>query len=421
MPKRHRESQEDRTPGQAAITSAPRWNFHLKLVGGAYILSDLGYANLAVHRIDTGDAKPVATRLYKYSNLEDKAIKQNTAELMAAGKIRRSHSEYASPPMPVMDGQKGDGDPTPRICFDYRALNAVIVSDKFPMPDVDEELAAIGSAKWFSTMDLIKGFYQIPMHENDAKKTAIITKQGLFQWEVMPFGLKNAPATFQRAMMELLGDLDFVRIHIDDIILFSHTFEEHSSHLRIVLARLQDANFKAAPEKGHLFMDSVHHLGHIITRDGNSPDPAKLTAIRKAPKPQTLTELQRFLGLANYYRKSVPNFAKIAHPLTELTKKESDVRRDWTPECDAAMESLKDHLCSAVILMRPDPNKPFKVQVDWQPNAVAAILSQTDDNGHERPISFVSKTLSGGERNWGATDVEAYAAYWGIEKFRNLL
>ena len=384
-------------------------------------MGDLGHANLAVHRIDTGDAKPVATRLYKYSNLEDQWIKENIAQLTAAGMIRRSHSEYASPPVPVVDGHKGDGDPKPRICFDYRALNAATVSDKFPMPDVDEELAAIGAAKWFSTMDLMKGFYQIPMHQDDAKKTAVITKQGLFEWDVMPFGLKNAPATFQRAMIELLGDLDFVRIHIDDIIIFPHTFDNHCSHLRTVLSRLQDANFKAAPGKAHLFMDTVHHLGHIITGDGNSPDPAKLAAIRNAPKPETITQLRGFLGLANYYRKFVPNFAKIANPLTELTKKDSDVRKDWTPDCDAAMESLKDHLCSAVILLRPDPDKPCKVQVDWQPNAVAAILSRTDADGYERPISFASKTLSGAERNWGATDGEAYAAYWGVEKFRNLL
>jgi len=255
-------------------------------------MSDLGHANLAVHRIDTGDAKPVATRLYKYSNQEDKWTKENMAQLTAAGKIRRSHSEYASPPVPVVDGHKGDGDPKPRICFDYRALNAATVSDKFPMPDVDEELAGIGTTKWFTTMDLMQGLlsntYARRRCQEDGSHHQVITKQGLFEWDVMPFGLKNAPATFQRAMIELLGDLEFVRIHIDDIIIFSHTFNDHCSHLRIVLARLQDANFKAAPGKAHLFMDTVHHLGHILTeKDTPRIQPSWLQSERH-PSPKQL-------------------------------------------------------------------------------------------------------------------------------------
>ncbi len=220
----------------------------------------------------------------------------------------------------MVDGHKEDGDPKPRICFDYRALNAATVSNKFPMPDVDEELEGIGTTKWFTTMDLMKGLLSNTFArrrcQEDGNHHQVITKQGLFEWDVMPFGLKNAPATFQRAMIELLGDLEFVRIHIDDIIIFPHTFDDHCSHLRIVLARLQDAKFKAAPGKAHLFMDTVHLLGHILNAEGHSLNPAKLAAIRKAPKPHTITELRGFLGLANYHRKFVPNFAKIVGPLT---------------------------------------------------------------------------------------------------------
>ena len=180
----------------------------------ALSMADLERANVAVHRIETGDAPPVATRMYRYSKLENDCINQNTSTLMENGLIRPSKSPYAAPPVPVMDGHKGDGAPKPRICFDYdyRALNAQTKSDMYPMPLVDEELAAVNGAQWFSTMDLMKGFYQIPMDPEDCCKTAFITEQGLFEFDVMPFGLKNAPATFQRAMQNVLvGCPDFLQ------------------------------------------------------------------------------------------------------------------------------------------------------------------------------------------------------------------
>ncbi len=268
----------------------------------------------------------------------------------------------------------------------------------------------------------MKGFYQIPMDTEDCCKTAFITEQGLFEFDVMPFGLKNAPATFQRAMQNVLaGCQDFCRIHVDDIIIYSKTFEEHLEHLRIVLRRLQDANLKVAPVKCYFGMIEVKYLGHIVDRTGNRPDPEKVQAVQDTPQPKTVSQLKGLLGLSGHNRAFYKNYAQMVHPLTELTKKGADVVKDWTPECDVAFQAVKDRLAHAPILRGPDLSKTFSLQVDWQPNGVAAILSQTDEDSKEHVIAYASKKLSGSECNWSATDGECFAALWGIKKFHHFL
>jgi hypothetical protein len=218
---------------------------------------------------------------------------------------RISASKYASPGLPVADSHKGNGVTEPRICWDFRALNKDTRFDCFPMPDVGDALAAMGGAQWFSKLDLKSGFWQFPMEPADAKKTAIITRQGFFEFTVMPFGLKNAPATFQRLMMKVLGDSPFVRVHIGDIVIFSETFEDHLDHVRIVLQRLQDAGLKASPKKCHFGMVEMKYLGHIDNREGNKPYSEKIEAIVSANRPTNKTELLSFLGLTNYNREFV--------------------------------------------------------------------------------------------------------------------
>ena len=324
---------------------------------------------MAVHRFETGDAPSVATRMYRSSKLKIDCINQNTSTLIENGLVRPSKPPYAAPPVPVMDGHKGDGTPKPCICFYYRALNAQTKSDMYPMPLVDEELAANNGAQWFSTMYLMKGFYQIPMDPEDCCKTAFITEQGLFEFDVMPFGLKNAPATFQRAMQNALaGCQDFCRIHVNDIIIYSKTFKDHLEHLKIVLGRLRDANLKVAPAKCYYGMILVKYLGHIVDRAGNRPDPEKVQAVQDTPQPKTMSQLKGLLGLSGYYRAFYKDYAQMVHPLTELTKYGTDVTKDWTAERDAAFLAIKERLANAPILRRPDLSKGFTLQADWQPN-----------------------------------------------------
>ena len=257
------------------------------------------------------------------------------------------------------DGTKKDG--SLRFCVNFRQLNAATVKDAHPLPRIDDLLDALHGAKWFSTLDLKSGYWQVPITEQDKAKTAFRTSSGqLFEFNQVPFGLCNAPATFSRLMDRVLAGLHWETFifYLDDIIVFSSTWEEHLARLRQVFKRLTHANLKLEADKCTFAAKEVNYLGHRVTEEGLLPDSSLLAAIREIPPPKTATEVRSFLGLAGYYRRYVKGFAAIAAPLHALTRK--DAVFHWSEDCQAAFDRLKTLLTTSPITAFPDFSQAFR-------------------------------------------------------------
>lgn len=298
--------------------------------------------------------------------------------MLGGGLIQPSVSPFSSPVLLV---KKKDG--SSRMCVDYRALNAVIVKDKFPIPVVDELLDEIHGSVVYSKLDLRSGYHQIRMHPNDVSKTAFQTHQGHFEFLVMPFGLTNAPSTFRSLMNEVFKEYlrKFVLVFFDDILVHSKSWEEHLAHLTKVFQKLQQHCLKVKLSKC-----AFGNLGHIISSKGVAVDPAKIEVIRQWEQPKTLKGLRGFLGMAGYYRKFVKNFGMIAQSLTNMLKKNNF---HWTNDSERAFHDLKLAMTTTPVLALPDFSKEFVVECDASGNGIGAVLSQ--DN---HPIAFLSKILA---------------------------
>ena len=261
---------------------------------------------------------------------------------------------------------------------------------------MDDVIDRVGGAKFISALDLTKGYWQVPVQVEDREKTAFTTPAGLFQFTHMPFGLQGAPATFQRMVDKLLRDLeDFANGYIDDIAVFSKTWNEHLTHLRRVLQRLREANLTAKPKKCQFGMAECAYLGHIIGGGKVRPERAKCVAIQEFTIPRTKKGVRSFLGLSGYYRKFIPDYASVATPLTDLTRKNqpNDVTSVWTSECDHSFRTLQQRLCSEPALRNPDFDREFVLQTDASDRCIGAVLSQLDQEGRDHPIEFYSKKL----------------------------
>ena len=316
--------------------------------------------------------------------------------------------------------RKKDG--SHRFCFDYRQLNAVTRSDAFPLPRIDDLLDQLGGAKYFSTVDLASGFWQIQMEPESREKTAFTTPQGLYKFLVMPFGLTNAPAVFQRLMQCVLSGLnppdgkDFVTAYLDDILVFSSTLSDHLDHLRKVLSRLKSANLKLKPCKCQFMRQEVEYLGHLITPRGLRPNARLTEAILNFPRPSDFGAVRRFLGLPSYYRRFIPGFARIASPLHGLTTK--DTPFIWTPECKSA---LKSKLVTPPVLAYPSFEKDFVLETDASILGLGAVLSQPQEDCKVHPIAYASRALNKSEKNYSITELETLAVVWAITHFRSHL
>lgn len=373
--------------------------------------------NTVKHEIPVNmDQVPINQRPYRLPEAQKPLVEQHIEEMKVNGVIRDSTSPWNSPI--VLVPKKGVGKT--RFCTDYRKLNEVTKGDAHPLPNITEILDQLGGMQYFSTLDLSSGFHQIEIKEEDKEKTAFSTPQGHFEYERMPFGLKGAPATFQRLMNEvlrgLIGSICFV--YIDDIVCYGRNLADSIANLETVFKRLKEHKLLLNAEKCSLLHTSVTYLGHIISRDGVSPDPSKIEAVVNFPTPKCVKDLKGFLGLAGYYRRFIKNFAKIAKPLNSLFKEGAEFK--WEVEQDKAFTTLKHILTSDTLLQYPDFSKEFVLTTDASKEALGAVLSQ-GDIGMDKPIAYASRTLNNAERNYSTTEQELLAIVWAVKQFRPYL
>ena len=359
----------------------------------------LGQTGIVKHKIHTSEHPPIKQRARREPLSMQGVVKEELEKMEKKGVIEASTSAWASP---VVLCKKKDG--TVRFCIDYRKLNSITEKDAYPLPRIEDNLDALRGARWFSTLDLASGYWQVEMDEESKEKTAFTTKYGLYQFNVMPFGLCNAPGTFERLMETVLRGMQWERavLYLDDIIIFSDSIQEHMNRLEEVFNRLKEANLTLKPSKCHFFQKQVEFLGHVVDRDGVHTDPKKVEAIQQWAIPKRVKEVRAFLGITGYYRKFIRDYGQIAKPLHQLTEKGSSFK--WTEETNHAFESLKKALTETPVLGYPsqDPEDTFILDTDASNCHIGAVLSQMQD-GKEQVIAYGSKVLSKAERNYCVT------------------
>ena len=394
---------------------------------------DLGCTDEISHEIPLLDQAPIRQRYRRIPPTQWQAVKDHIKQLLDSKVIRESSSPYASPIVLV---KKKTGEL--RMCVDYRQLNAKTRKDAYPLPRIEESLDGLCGAQWFSTIDLASGYHQVPVAEADKAKTAFCTPFGLFEFERMPFGLCNAPGTFQRLMERIFGDqsLQSVLLYLDDVIVFSTSVEQHLKRLEMVLSRLQQKGLKAKLSKCQFFKTEVQYLGHRVSREGVATDPEKVSAVANWRRPRDVSEVRSFLGFCSYYRRFVKGFAQLAAPLHQLVADVIKVAKEnrkrpaavlpnmWTEACENSFSDLKKMFTSTPILAFADFTKPFVLEVDASHQGLGAVLSQ-EQQGKLKPVAYASRSLRGSERNmenYSSMKLEFLALKWALsEKFRDYL
>ena len=313
--------------------------------------------------------------------------------------IEPSSSEWSSPCILV---PKPDGNY--RFCTDFRKLNSVTKTDSFPIPRIDDCIEKIGRAKFVSKLDLLKGYWQVPLTVRAQKLSAFVTPTGLYQYKVMPFGMKNAPATFQRLIQQLTGDLVGCEGYIDDVIIYSSSWEHHVDLLHQLFSTLSQANLTVNVAKSEFGHCQVTFLGHVVGQGQISPVMAKVEAVSRFPEPQNKRELMRFLGMAGYCRKFCHNFSVVTAPLTNLLKKNQSYI--WTPACQSAFQHVKTLLLSAPVLVAPESTRQFKLFVDASDVSTGAVLKQEDECGIDRCVCYFSKKFNEHQKRYSTIEKE---------------
>ena len=381
---------------------------------------ELGLTDLIEHKIETGNAVPIKQSPRRLPPHKKEIVEKQLDDLLKQGRIEESNGPWSSP---VVLARKKDG--SYRLCIDYRKLNEVTTRDAQPLPRIDDILESLDGAVWFSTLDLASGYWQVPVSPQDRDKTAFVTHKGQFRWTCMPFGLTNGPATFQRLMNLALKGIAWkdCLVYLDDIIIWSSTFDEHLRQLRAVFERLRAAKVKLKKKKCSFLQRSIKFLGHVVSAKGIQTDPDKTKAVQEWPTPKDVAELRSFLGLCSYYRRFINNFAVITEPLRRLLQKGTEFA--WKEQQERAFQELKNCLVTPPVLAYPNfgPSAgEFVLDTDASTEkGIGAVLSQLQEDGTEKVIAYGSRSLQPNEKNYCATRLEMLALVAFIHEFRYYL
>ena len=381
---------------------------------------DIGKARVDPHQIELTSNSPIWQKPRRFSEPVNKEIDRQCKELIDLDIIEYSNSQWSSPIVPV---RKKDGQL--RMCIDYRKLNTITKPDKFPMPNLSDYIYSAHNSKYFTKLDLVKGFYQSPLDENSRKYTAFSTPHNHYQFKRLSFGLKNSGIAFQKNMQQILSEFCFnnVLIYIDDILIMTETFTEHINLVRKVMNTLRNNGIKVKLNKCEFFREEVSFLGHLIGRVGIRKSPEFIEKIKYYPKPKTVTELRQFLGLVNFQRKFVDQCSVIGKALSELTGGPKKQVLTWTIDMDRAFRTLKERLVEEIVLAFPDYSEgaeKLEIFVDASGLGAGACLVQKQ-LGNYRTIGYASTTFSDAETRYSTIERELVAIRWGIQTFRSFL
>ena len=363
------------------------------------------------HYFELKSATPIHTRVRRLPPRHAEIVREEIDKMLSAGIITPSTSAWS---FPVVMATKKDGKP--RFCVDYRTLNQVMKPDRWPLPKIEVIFDDFEGANVFSTLDLFSGYWQVRMAEQCKEVTTFVCRYGTFKFEVMPFGLMNAPSIFQRMMDLIFRNCPFVRVYLDDVVFFSADLKEHVEHLSAVFATSAKHGLKLKVSKCSFAHSKIKLLGHVIDADGIAVDTDKIEVIKSAPIPVTTTEIRSFLGLAGYYRRFIRNFAEISACLHAAI---SGLNRfEWTWEMRAAFECLKEKLTTPPVPTFPNFEEPFVVETDASSVCLGAVLAQKKEDGRIHPVQYASRTMTPAERNYSACEREALAVVFALKNFR---
>jgi hypothetical protein len=368
--------------------------------------NEIGRCEIEYFRIFLKHDRPIAFQPRRLSAANRAEVKRQVDELERLGLVRKSKSAYAAP---VTLALKKDG--TKRLCMDYVGINAITIDDREPMPNIQDVLDSFYDAQVLSKGDIKWCYWQVPVHPDDIHKTAFITQDGHFEWVVMPFGSKNAPALCNRMLRWALRGIERSQHFFDDISINGRNWREHNDTLRQILERLRKYNLKLRRDKCQFGVSEIEFLGHVVSNGNLKPQPAKVKAVSNYPTPRNLKEVQRFNGLSSYLRRYIPNFASMAAPITQLLRK--DVPFIWGEKQETSFNAIKEALASQPVLSIFDPNAECELHTDASAVGVAGILFQ---NNH--PIGYYSRRLSDAESRYTTTELECMAVVNSIEYFR---
>ena len=349
--------------------------------------------NLIEHDVDVGDSAPIKQHPYRVSPMKKELLDKEVQYMLKNDIIEESQSNWSSPCILV---PKHDGGF--RFCTDFRKVNDKTKSDSFPIPRIADCIDQIGNAKFVSTFDMLKGYWQVPLTRRAREISAFVTPSGLYQYKVMPFGMKNAPATFQRMVNKLVRDIDGCEGYIDDVVIFSDNWSDHIRQIKRFFQIMREAKLTINLMKSEFGKATVKYLGHIVGQGQVRPLDAKIQTIAKFPIPTSQKELARFLGMAGYYRNFCLNFSDIAAPLTNLLSKK--VKFVWTDDCELAFDKVKLLLQKSPVLKSPDYEKPFKLIIDSSDIGTGSVLVQEASDGLDHPVSYFSKKFLKYQKNY---------------------
>ncbi|GFY02386.1 retrovirus-related Pol polyprotein from transposon 297 [Trichonephila clavipes] len=376
-----------------------------------------GLTNLAEHEIQLVSDQPVKTKPYRMSHRQNEILKNEINRILKLGIIEVGESDYMSRMILVEVAGK-----EPRLCIDYRKLNGIIRTEYFSFPNIEERVETVSAAKFITVLIVSKGYWQIQLSKTAQRDAAYCTSFGTYRPLRMSFGLKNASYFFSKLMAELLNGLEERTTYLDDIAIFSDTWESHLKHVETVLQRIKRAKLTIKPSKCKFAQQTVKFLGHIVSQGFRTPSEVKVQDVLEFPTPRTKTQIRAFLGLADYYEKHINLFSVIAAPLTDALKgraKKGEIK--WTTDCENAFRELKGKLIDKLVLYAPNFERQFIVQTDASNAGMGAVLTQLTEQGEEHPILYLSKKFSEVEKRYCTTEKECASIVFAIKRLHYYL